>query len=109
MALTCSFFDIKLSIVNYLITCCILSCRACFLWNTVELIRSVYVWYSYHFEVFAIMNISVVLELFLILGIVFALWYVMWKFVFENNPEIREFFDLDKKSKSVGNGDKKGL
>jgi len=55
------------------------------------------------------MNISVVLELFLILGIVFALWYVMWKFVFENNPEIREFFDLDKKSKSVGNGDKKGL
>lgn len=29
-------------------------------------------------------------------GIVAMFWYVMWKYVFEPNPLIRDFFDLDR-------------
>lgn len=39
--------------------------------------------------------LSRALGMFSILLIVFILWYIMWKFVFEPNPIIREFFDLD--------------
>lgn len=42
-------------------------------------------------------KLSALFELVLIIGVVLLLWYIMWKFVFESNPEIREFFDLDKK------------
>lgn len=41
------------------------------------------------------------------LCIVTSLWYIMWKFAFEPNPIVREFFDLDKKSDSEKNSQKK--
>ena len=33
------------------------------------------------------------------LAIVFLFWYIMWKFVLEPNPDVRDFFDLDKNNK----------
>ena len=41
------------------------------------------------------------------LAIVATLWYIMWKFAFEPNPIVREFFDLDKKSNDENNSKKK--
>lgn len=32
-------------------------------------------------------------------GIVAMFWFVMWKYVFEPNPLIRDFFDLDRQPK----------
>ena len=47
------------------------------------------------FEFYTI--VSKLLGIFSILSIVFMLWYIMYKFVFEPNPIIRDFFDLDRK------------
>jgi hypothetical protein len=54
-------------------------------------------------------GLSVLFELLLIIAVVFGLWYVMWKFVFETNPEIREFFDLDKKPKDYDSVDGRSM
>ena len=32
-------------------------------------------------------------------GIVAMFWFVMWKYVFEPNPLIRDFFDLDRRQR----------
>lgn len=33
----------------------------------------------------------------IVLSIIAVFWYIMWKFAFEPNPLIRDFFDLDRK------------
>ena len=43
-----------------------------------------------------------------ILAVVAILWFVMWKFVFEPNPVIREFFDLNAMPTRVKTGQEKG-
>ncbi|RYG94493.1 DUF4750 domain-containing protein [archaeon] len=35
----------------------------------------------------------------ILLLIVATLWFLLWKFVLEPNPLVRDFFDLDKKPK----------
>jgi flagellar biogenesis protein FliO len=37
------------------------------------------------------------ISLLLVLVVIFTLWYLLWKFVLEKNPLIRDFFDLDQK------------
>ena len=48
--------------------------------------------------------ISVVLA---ILAVVFVCWLVLWKFILEPNPLVRDFFDLDLKPKDTTNSKKK--
>ncbi len=38
----------------------------------------------------------------LLLALIFVLWTLLWKFVLEPNPLIRDFFDLDKKDNKAG-------
>ena len=38
---------------------------------------------------------SSVVGLVVVLAIVAIFWYIMWKFAFEPNPLVRDFFDLD--------------
>lgn len=45
------------------------------------------------------LEVSVLLGVLLI--IVATLWTLLWKFVLEPNPLVRDFFDLDKKPKRV--------
>jgi hypothetical protein len=40
-------------------------------------------------------------------GVVIMFWYIMWKYVFEPNPLIRDFFDLDRKPKNRASNKKK--
>ena len=39
--------------------------------------------------------IRVLLSVAFVLSVICVLWYIVWKFVLEKNPLIREFFDLD--------------
>jgi hypothetical protein len=44
--------------------------------------------------------VGVVTPVALIILVAFVFWTLMWKFVLEPNPLIREFFDLDLKKSS---------
>lgn len=33
--------------------------------------------------------------------IIYVLWYTLWKLVFEPNPIVRDFFDLDSKASNT--------
>ena len=46
---------------------------------------------------------------FVVLAVVAIFWYVMWKFVFEPNPVVREFFDLDLKDSAGKDGKEKKI
>ena len=35
------------------------------------------------------------LSIALVFTIIYFLWYILWKFVFEPNPLVRDFFDLE--------------
>ncbi len=37
----------------------------------------------------------------IVLSVVFGFWYLMWKFVLEPNPLVRDFFDLDQKPRKA--------
>jgi hypothetical protein len=41
-----------------------------------------------------------VASLVVIIAAIFLLWVLLWKFVLEPNPLVRDFFDLDLKDKS---------
>lgn len=40
-----------------------------------------------------------IVSLVVVLAIIAVFWTIMWKFVFEPNPLIRDFFDLDQATK----------
>jgi len=37
------------------------------------------------------------LEILAVLGVIGLLWFALWKAVLEQNPIVRDFFDLDRK------------
>jgi hypothetical protein len=37
----------------------------------------------------------------LVFAFVVLFWYLLWKFVLEQNPAVRDFFDMDVKKKQV--------
>ncbi len=39
----------------------------------------------------------------LVIAVIIFFWYLMWKLVLEPNPLIRDFFDLDQKSRTNKN------
>ncbi len=50
--------------------------------------------------------VSIVAPVALVIVVAVVFWTLMWKFVLEPNPLIREFFDLDLKKKDKATKDK---
>ncbi len=45
-----------------------------------------------------------ILSILLVVVVVLVLWTLLWKFIIEPNPLIRQFFDLDKQARKKAGG-----